>query len=194
MSMIRYRWRPLDKARQEIRVLDLDPGAGDTPLKGQLRHVFLGESDKPHYETISYAWDDTALVSSITVDGHRVSIPASAASALRCMRSRCVVRALWIDCICIDQDDDRKKGHQVGLMANVFQNARRTLAFLGDHDDTTKHAFDSLNVVCDALINSGSGSTSWMPEEIVKLQIWASIYDKIHLPAIIRILEKKYFT
>jgi hypothetical protein len=143
--MMRYQWRPLDKARQEIRVLDLRPGTGDAPLSGQLRHVFLDESKKPHYETISYAWGDTDLVDNISVDGKNsndIRLSASAGSALRCMRLPARTRTLWIDCICIDQDNSQEKGHQVALMADVFQNSRRTLAHLGDDkDDTAEQAF-----------------------------------------------------
>jgi len=93
MSMMDYQWRPLDNTRKEIRVLNLEPGAGDPSLSGQLRHVFLDESGKTDYETISYAWGDTALVDSILVDGTRIPIPASAGSALRCMRSPVGIRS-----------------------------------------------------------------------------------------------------
>lgn len=81
-----YRWQPLNKGREEIRLLDLDAGADDSSLSGKLRHVFLSERAKPRYETISYAWGDPALVEKIVVDGKSISIPASAAAALRCMR------------------------------------------------------------------------------------------------------------
>jgi len=112
-----YRWQPLNKERQEIRLLDLKAGAETSFLSGKLRHVFLSDPVKPRYETVSYAWGESALVKSIVVDEKSISIPASAAAALRCIRLPQCDRTIWIDCICINQDNDNEKSHQVGLMA-----------------------------------------------------------------------------
>jgi hypothetical protein len=84
----------LDKKSQEIRVLDLDAGTEESPLSGQLRHVFLNEPETACYETISYVWGDAALVASISLDDELVRIPTSAASALRRMRLPSMSRIL----------------------------------------------------------------------------------------------------
>jgi hypothetical protein len=144
----------LDKKSQEIRVLDLDAGTEESPLSGQLRHVFLNEPETACYETISYVWGDAALVASISLDDELVRIPTSAASALRRMRLPSMSRILWIDCICINQHDDDEKGHQVAMMADIFQSSSRTLAHLGDDDDDnndTKRAFGDLAMIYDML-------------------------------------------
>lgn len=199
--MSEYQWRPVDRARKEIRVLDLGPGTGTESLGGQLRHVFLDESDKPEYETISYAWGDYALVDSISVDSKRIPIPASAASALRCMRLPTRTRTLWIDCICIDQNNDHEKGHQVGLMADIFQSSCETLAHLGDDvDNTAERGFWGLQVVCNAWIES---KTSNYGERVPKGQYghdtsreirhWSSLRKRIDLAAIKTIISRPYF-
>jgi hypothetical protein len=188
-----YRWRSLDRTRKGIRVLDLDAGTNDAPLSGQLRHVFLDESEKPCYDTISYAWIDTALVTSILVEGECVPIPMSAASALRCMRSRNTELTLWIDCICIAQNDDREKGHQIELMADIFQNSRATLAFLGNDNNTAKRAFDGLAMIYDAIKDSTGGTTEL--EQVTKVQLhnWDALRGEIDLSAISGIFAKPYF-
>lgn len=198
MSRVRYRWRPLDKARQEIRVLNLDCGPGDAPLIGRLEHVSLDEPDKPHYETISYAWGDTALMENCLVDNEDIPIPASAAAALRCMRSPVETLILWIDCICIDQNNDHEKGHQVGLMADIFQNSCGTLAHLGDGDgNTAKRAFEDLTKVAEAWLESlngerePDGTYGKIPDR--ELQNWSSLRESIDFVAIQAIMKKPYF-
>jgi hypothetical protein len=191
-------WTPVDKHRKGIRLLDLDAGVGHSPLRGHLRHVFMDSLLKPEYETISYVWGDTALVEKCLVGDKSIPIPASAGSALRCMRLPDAIRTLWIDCICIDQSNDCEKGHQVGLMADIFQSSRRTLAHLGDNDDdTAERAFDGLATVCDAWLESARDKQ--MPDgtygriEDRKIQDWSSLRETIDLLAIKAIMAKPYF-
>jgi hypothetical protein len=127
-----YQWQPLDSTHREIRVLDLDAGAGESLLRGHLRHVSLNALRKPKYETVSYAWGERTLVGTILIGDKTMSIPASAARALLCMRLPEQSRTLWIDCICIDQDDNLEKGQQVRLMADIYTGSSCTLAFLGN--------------------------------------------------------------
>ena len=195
--MSEYQWRPVDGMRKEIRVLDLDPGTGTASLSGQLRHVFLDESDKADFITISYAWGDAALVDEVSVDGKIIPIPASAGSALRCMRSPVETHTFWIDCICIDQYNVREKGHQVGLMADIFQYSTGTLAHLGDdHDNTAKRAFDGFLAVSEAWQESyrQQSDVTHAGIENIEIQNWSSLRETIDMAAIKAIMQKAYFT
>jgi hypothetical protein len=154
--------------------------------------VFLDGSSKPEYETISYAWGHTALVDNCLLGDKSIPIPASAGSALRCMRSSVKTRTLWIDCICIDQTNDHEKGHQVGLIADIFQNSRQTLAYLGDVDEVTaKHASIGFVVISTALLNSEG---TYAQVENRKIENWSSLRQMIDLEAIKAIILNPYFT
>lgn len=187
-----YRWQPLDKRREEIRLLDLDAATDNSSLSGKLRHVFLSKRVKPRYETISYAWGDTALVEKIVVDEKMIWIPASAAAALHCMRLPQCDRTLWIDCICIDQNNDDEKSHQVSLMAKVFANSLGTLAFLGNDDDNTAaHAFESFASLSDILKESDANRLSMMPDH--KIEIPQQAREALHWTAMRDVLSRSYF-
>ncbi|KAK8005975.1 hypothetical protein PG991_012272, partial [Apiospora marii] len=41
-------------------------------------------------------------------------------------------RYFWIDALCIDQANDREKGHQVGQMKDVYEKAERVIIWLGN--------------------------------------------------------------
>lgn len=162
-------------------------------MQGRLRNVFLRSPPKREYETISYAWGDTSLVDNIRIGDRSIRIPASAGSALRSMRSPGMIRTLWIDCICIDQDNDREKGHQVGLMVDIFQSSIWTLAHLGDDNDgRAKRAFDGVADIYKALQGSaeGLGISDWSQ---IKIRYPRSLRAKVDLKAIKGIMMRPYF-
>ncbi|KAM3087036.1 Ubiquitin-like protein [Clarireedia jacksonii] len=57
-------------------------------------------------------------------------------AALRRLRHKTIELVLWIDAICINQDDMVEKAQQIRLLPRIYQNASCTLAFLGAEDTT----------------------------------------------------------
>jgi len=51
---------------------------------------------------------------------------------------------LWIDAICINQENSLEKGHQIKLMGQIYKNASRVLVWLGTGDQDSELAFNSL--------------------------------------------------
>jgi hypothetical protein len=51
-------------------------------------------------------------------------------------------RFLWIDQICINQGDDREKGHQVQFMGEIFRRAEVVFAWLGVEDVESRFTID----------------------------------------------------
>lgn len=51
---------------------------------------------------------------------------------------------LWIDAMCINQQDDEEKGRQVSIMDQIYSNASVVLAWLGESDETTRRALEHL--------------------------------------------------
>ncbi|KAF1977645.1 HET-domain-containing protein, partial [Bimuria novae-zelandiae CBS 107.79] len=42
-------------------------------------------------------------------------------------------RWLWIDQLCINQDDEVERSQQVSIMHGIYGNGKRTLIWLGEH-------------------------------------------------------------
>lgn len=57
------------------------------------------------------------------------------------MRFRDRPRLLWIDSLCINQSDLLEKNRQVRLMDRIYQNARRTIIWLGASGQDSENAF-----------------------------------------------------
>jgi len=142
-----YEYRPLDRSRQEIRLLTIEPGSGSDMVRCTLKHAFLDTTPPPHYETTSYVCGDPAIKSTIILHGHETQAMATSETVLRRMRLRDRARTVWIDSICIDQNDTDERGHQVGMMYQVYTKTRRNLIWLGPGDDTLAESIEAMETI-----------------------------------------------
>lgn len=139
-------YKPLDAERQEIRVLDVAPGSGDSMVEATTRPISLLVEPTPAYETISYCWGPPRDPASMKINGEIVEVPASAEEATRQMRYSDKSRVLWIDAICINQESTTERNQQVALMSQVYSLGERNLVYLGeDTDGLAERAFECIN-------------------------------------------------
>ena len=52
---------------------------------------------------------------------------------------------LWVDQICINQDDLKEKGLQVDLMSKLYQRSWVTVVWLGEEADNSSEALESMH-------------------------------------------------
>lgn len=124
-----FEYSPLQEPRQ-IRLLRLYPGLSDDPLSCELEHVSL--DDGPSYEAISYVWGDPTFSHSLHCGTGHVAVTRSLDVVLRRIRLEDNIRTVWIDGVCINQTDTRERGHQVGLMGEIYRMAQRVVIWLGE--------------------------------------------------------------
>jgi hypothetical protein len=139
-----YEYKPLDRMRKEIRLLILEPGFGDSMLCCTLQYASLDTLTPPHYETTSYVCGDQTIKATINLHGSEVEVPATSEAVLRCMRFQDKARTLWIDAICIDQNDIEERGHQVGMMYEIYTQTSHNLIYLGSNDDNMPKVLESM--------------------------------------------------
>ncbi len=126
----------LDANLDEIRLLRVKAGKENHRLSCKLRRVSLLDDPKPVYETVSYCWGGSNAKEAILLNGVKRDIPSSAAQAIRRIRLLDADRDLWIDAICINQNDDTERGQQVSAMHKVYSQTRRNLIWLGENGMT----------------------------------------------------------
>ncbi|PIA99266.1 hypothetical protein CB0940_02542 [Cercospora beticola] len=120
---------------EHIRVLIIQPALGlEDPIKCDLTVVL--RTPRARYKALSYSWamgnGDCSLSRVISVHNSDVAITQNLFEGLiRIRRKRGVVR-IWVDALCIDQNDIQEKGSQVAQMYQIYQNAEETLVWLGE--------------------------------------------------------------
>ena len=119
-----------------IRVLNLHPNPSDAPLSCS---VEAQEPTGKPYEALSYVWGDPTPADSIKCfDGSHggiVGITTNLARALIAFRLIDRPRRIWVDALCINQEDLTERQSQVRLMGKVYNCAQCVLCWLGDFND-----------------------------------------------------------
>jgi hypothetical protein len=127
---------------ETTRILILEPGEFDDDLKGHLKHVrSLQDHD---YEALSYVWGETSVTHTVSSSDMKIQITANLDAALRRLRLPGQPRLLWVDAICINQDDIIERSRQVRIMREIYANAKQVVVWLGEAKDNDALAFKSL--------------------------------------------------
>lgn len=100
-------------------------------------------SEKPEYEALSYCWGEPGRQQTISINGTDVPVFRNLHQALVRLRAT-RPRTLWIDAICINQQDVGEKEYQVPMIRDIYRSCRRVLVWLGEHDRHTRGAFQAI--------------------------------------------------
>jgi ankyrin repeat protein len=146
--MSQYSYPPLRSEHNSIRLLRLLPSEDDAaPIQCELFEYTLHDSRSHHlYEALSYVWGDLADKRPILMHGHIFSVTVNLQAALLRLRNHAMQRVLWIDAICINQDDQEEKAYQIQAMANIYGKANRVVVWLGEAADDSEKAFEDIRI------------------------------------------------
>ncbi|KIW08198.1 uncharacterized protein PV09_01128 [Verruconis gallopava] len=133
--------------RFATRFLMLHPGDDESHIQITLEVGSL-QSCSP-YDALSYTWGDK-IYHAIECNGKMLRIQENAWLALHALRRPNEVRKLWVDAICINQDDTDERSRQVLLMRQIFQQATIVIVWLGPESSGTKNVFDLLGTLSKA--------------------------------------------
>ena len=160
-----YKYDPLPSSESWIRLLRIRSTEG--PIRCSVETVNL--KDKPLYDCLSYTWGDPlyhdllapehrrTVTSFRTIpiycDGQVVLVTENLRDALlelgRDRRSSRKVHQqdrIWIDAVCINQEDDVEKYHQVKIMDKIYSKSQTVIVWLGIHTAPyTDTAIDVMN-------------------------------------------------
>lgn len=136
-------YEPLDTKRRQFRRLVLSPAQNhDDPLHGSLENVWFDEA--PEYEALSYVWGPPTPSSHLFLNEHRMSITPNLDCALRHLRKVDSNRVLWVDALCINQEDMDEKVSQIKMMQGIYMLASGVLVWLGPGTPETESAMKAI--------------------------------------------------
>lgn len=208
--MPKYEYSPLDSSRDEVRFIRLLPGKPSHDIQIQIYNFPLNLENPPRYEALSYTWGSPNDRDTITIlpdsvrlreDGpeYHLSITHNLFSALRHLRYNDTYRVLWIDAICINQEDMAERAHQVQRMDKIYSLASQVVVWLGPEQDDSAFAVQFLSewgakVELDwqtngLILDENEESNLWMTFESDETPpSWPRSFD-----AIFALLARSYF-
>jgi hypothetical protein len=139
-----YEANPLDAASGEIQLLNLLPGRRDHQLCLSFHIMTL--YDSAFYTAASYMWGTASATREILLDGEPFLIRENLWKFLCELRARSAVSQreaenrpdmLWLDAICINQDDIEERNQQVAMMEEIYPNAEEVAVWLGSEADNS---------------------------------------------------------
>ena len=123
----------------QIRVLRLEPGRGDSDIVLHLHAASLllhsgvlleATSENVTYEALSYSWGYGQEEQPILCNNIEMLISVNLHNALRGLRRPDRSRYLWIDALCINQNNLNEKGQQIQRMFSIYFKAERVIGWL----------------------------------------------------------------
>ena len=110
---------------------------------------------EPKYEALSYTWGSSTNPETASVETTKplgigpstLEIGQNLASALRHLRHADKPRTIWVDALCINQDDIVERSQQVSRMRYIYQHADRVVVWLGPSSNDSALALSTLEYI-----------------------------------------------
>ncbi|KAH7071686.1 heterokaryon incompatibility protein-domain-containing protein, partial [Paraphoma chrysanthemicola] len=133
-----YVYQTLPPGDRRIRLLQLLPGQGIDDIRCNISNYTIN-IERPFgiYEALSYCWDQA------DAEFRYLDVTTNLFAGLRQLRDPSLPRTLWIDAICINQNDMKERSKQVTFMATIYASAQQVVVWLGEQ---SKDYNDSGNV------------------------------------------------
>lgn len=133
----------LEPTEQTIRLMRLQTAPEhSSPLIAELFVVAL--ETNPQYAALSYCWGSPTPTSRLICNNTELDVRENLGLALSSIRSTSDL-PLWVDSICINQDNLRERSAQVAIMTRIYSQATQTFAYLGEPDS------DAMDEACKIL-------------------------------------------
>jgi hypothetical protein len=172
-----YQYKQLEPS--EFRLVEIRPARMAT-VKCLIKHFSVDEP--PSYVAISYAWGDAGDTRNIQVQGASIGISVSLYGALEALRQKTVAVLVWVDALCIDQQNQDERTQQVQLMAHIYTKAKSIAIWLGPEADDSSLAIDFLIAMADKYS---------FPDEVSSLI--SVVVGRRGLDAVVLLFEREYW-
>ncbi|KAF4342400.1 heterokaryon incompatibility [Fusarium beomiforme] len=132
---------------------------------------------QPAFEALSYVWGRQKSPVKAIVEGTTgeslgsIKLGKNLATALAHLRYKDKTRVLWVDAICINQQDDAERSAQVLRMSSIYRDCSRVIIWLGPERPDTALAFSKMAHVGSQIERTTNGLVMSSPDA-TELEWW----------------------
>lgn len=105
----------------------------------------------PPFIALSYIWDDQPRDQTLFVNNSVLKVIRNVHTMLPYLVRNTEDHCLWIDGVCINQDDVEERSLQVPFMAEIYNHAAFSLIWLGKGDEAMRKAIEHIPAVIPIL-------------------------------------------
>ncbi|KAI0549914.1 heterokaryon incompatibility protein-domain-containing protein [Xylaria curta] len=180
-----FEYQRLDLRGSGFRLVRLQKGDG-VMIECELIHTTLDDNVIP-YEAVSYTWGALKRERHVYVKGEILPVTSNLWQVLYDLRRPDIDRYLWVDGVCINQDDNIERGHQVQQMKDIYQRADHGIFYLSPYTDIVQVIMASLT-----LLQKKVAGTHWPTKD----ERWGSAWQKVRreLPTGSNVLQMRGLT
>jgi hypothetical protein len=134
LNMPGYCYSPLLLAGDSIRLLRLKPAEDKSAdIHCELFEYVLHDFSTVHlYEALSYVWGSSEKKRRVFMYSCSFDVTDNLYAALLELRHHTMERTMWVDAMCINQDNREEKEHQIRIMAKIYSQANLVIVWLGE--------------------------------------------------------------
>ncbi|KAF2182447.1 HET-domain-containing protein [Zopfia rhizophila CBS 207.26] len=167
-----FKYEPIDLDGPTFRLLRLLKGR-EFGIECELFQAWIHRDRAIPYEALSYTWGGTEMTERVKINGKSLGVTENLYLALQHLRPRDRDRILWVDAICIDQGNEKERGHQVQQMRNIYAQADQVIVWLGSATYATNVLMDSLKQLQEE--STKHACTDWKPTSKRWMDLWLAV-------------------
>ena len=152
----------------QIRLIELLPGVGG-PLRAKIQRFDLEKA--PAFHALSYVWGHPEVENTILLGHHSFKqerITGNLHAALTEIRRPGQSRFVWVDALCIDQQNLEEKNKQVQIMGTIFASAAEVIIWLGEATEHSKWGMRILQVIAEGKAFEDNPPWKNNPPEVIQ--------------------------
>ena len=140
------------------------------------------------YVALSYTWGDTGDTRNMVVNGHQVAVGTNLESALRVLRHKQPIKSgykIWVDALCINQQDTVERSQEVRRMGKIYSQARVVVIWLGNEARESDSAMDlirTLSVACNTGQDKALGDSLRQQRDLLGQGCWRAFSELLDRP------------
>lgn len=171
----RYSYQPLEQIPGSIRLLQILEARNDGKVRCKL---VAGNIHNSHFRALSYVWGPLSETYDIELNEKLWKVRKSLYTFLRRAQYNYSNELIWVDALCINQNDITERNYQVSQMGKLYRSAFEVLVWLESsakcHDFFSNFSEDGS---WQGVKNKNQADATTDDPQDLRLQSWSGWYD-----------------